>query len=153
MSIGRFCGHHPVDDRKVYRTRADDRNDLGCRFHLWQIMWWIPSWVKPMMVLLQTNLTLGIMRIGWIAECWRRIACQWNFPCHTKLVLTMFFRTGSEWDDCQNILSRSKVLDVLAHSPIQDVRSLSRKFVLLSGIQFEPVRMNIVRTSLVWREY
>ena len=88
---------------------------------------------------------------------WLKMTCVVNCQCMYDVippshqtsshnVFTTFFRTGSEQYGCQKILSRFKVLDVLAHSVslyyIQEVR-----------IQFEPVLKNVVRTSLVWQGF
>ena len=64
------------------------------------------------------------------------------YTLNTKLVLTAFFRIGSEWDDWQTSLSRFKVLDVLA-------RPGSSYYVQEVRTQFETIQTNVVRTSLV----
>ena len=72
-----------------------------------------------------------ILRSGFVSEPPPRHHVL-LYPHHTKLVLTTFPRMGSERDDCQTVLSRSKILNVLASSassqPIQELCTMFRKF-------------------------
>ena len=56
-------------------------------------------------------------------------------------------RTQNTGDDCQTILSRFKVLDVLFRAFVARLGSLY--YVQKVRTQFESVRVNVVRTSLV----